>query len=59
MTERILKAGDRVAVKLVTEVVCVRPDGQVLRMIGMPVPTENIRKIKTAGLGGEDIEPAS
>lgn len=59
MTEKNFKAGDRVEVKLVTEVICVRPDGQVLlRMIGMPVPVENIRKIKKPDLYDEDIKPA-
>ena len=47
MTERNFKPGDRVEVTIATEVICVRPDGQVLlKMIGMPVPVEKITKMK-------------
>lgn len=60
MTEQNFKPGDRVEVTLVTEVICVRPNGQVLlRNIGMPIPAENVRKVEKADVAEEHATPDS
>lgn len=60
MTEQNFQPGDKIEVTFTTEIISVRPDGKVLlRMVGMPMPVENIRKVEETGFSGQQVAPDS